>query len=107
MKGRPLYQKNGKPDHRYWALRAITQGLNEIAIGQRLTIPRLTFEDAFGTPEYMFDWRSPEDRLLEKLPGANFGAWRVYQMHESRDYIVSRHEIGKERVRMDWDRRCL
>lgn len=45
------------------------------------------------------------DRFLESRIAANYGAWRVRHDFVEDTYTVSRHPVGRERVREDFDRR--
>jgi hypothetical protein len=75
--------------------------------GECLRITRWEFNEAFphSVIGAMIDGRSPEDRFLEKLPGTNYGAYRLHKDILTGDYTLSRHECGTERLREDWDRR--
>ena len=45
------------------------------------------------------------DRFLESKVAANYGAWRCTHDFYSDTYAVSRHPVGRNRVRDDFDRR--
>jgi hypothetical protein len=66
------------------------------------------FKDAFPINGWFLgDQRPPEDRLLENLPGVNYGAYKLDQDIISRDWTLCRYPCGKHKVREDWDRRQL
>ena len=75
--------------------------------GESIRIGRHQFNEAF-CPSLLasfFDSRPSEDRLLEHLPGVNYGAYELHKDLITGDYTLFRYECGTERVREDWDRR--
>lgn len=78
----------------------------KMKVGESFKIDLSTFQKAFPQNNYMalYDPRSPEDRFLEKLPGVNYGGYTLNQNILNGDYILSRHECGNDRIRIDCDR---
>lgn len=76
-----------------------------MSVGQLLHIPRHVLLDAFSC--HPLSDRTPEDALLEKLPGSGWGSYQLVLDPSTRIYTLSRHEVGERRVRHDWDRRHL
>lgn len=70
-------------------------------------IPEQMFNGAFPDSQIgrLIDGRPPEDRFLEKLPGVNYGAYKLHKDIITGNFTLSRHPCGTERVRKDYDKR--
>lgn len=75
--------------------------------GQRCTIDRHDFEDAFPPMDYNGAHWTSADRFMENQVGSAYGTWRVWHSPENGTYTIEKGEEGERRVWTSPDRRDL
>ncbi len=84
----------------------VMRQVSTVKVGQRIRFDRDLFEHAFPRLA-LVEERPPIDQFLEKMMGANYGAWTAHFDLFGKYYEIARHVPGNEIIRRDYDRRHI